>query len=151
MRARTTAGLLAFGALSAAIALGQAAPASEAESPLGLADLERMAIEKNPTLVQASADIDAARGRARQASLLPKPVVGFSAEELPLRSGTGRGKEGVFLEQTVPLGGKLKSSRAIFEKEVGEAEANVETLRALAEISPPHRQEVEEYIRQINR
>ncbi|MGH9365645.1 MAG: TolC family protein [Thermoanaerobaculia bacterium] len=129
MRARTTAGLLAFGTLSATMALGQPTPAPAPDPPLTLADLERMALEKNPTLVQASAEIDAARGRAKQAGLLPKPVVGFSADELPLRGGTVRGKEGVFLEQTVPLGGKLKSSRGIFEKEVGEAEANVETQR----------------------
>ena len=95
-----------------------------AEAPLMLAELERIALEKNPTLVQAANEVEAAKGRAKQAGLLPNPTVGYSADELPFRGGQVRGKQGVFAEQRVPLGGKLSLSRAIFEQEVREAEAN---------------------------
>lgn len=100
------------------------------EAPLmTLSDLERIALENNPTLGQATAQVEAARGRAKQAGLLPVPVLGYAAEELPFRSGTGRGKQGVFVEQSIPLGGKLSASRSVFEKEAGEAEANREGQR----------------------
>ena len=99
------------------------------ESPLTLEELERIALEKNPTLTQATSEVDAARGRAKQAGLLPKLVLGYEAEEWAFRSGTGRGKQGVFVEQTIPLGGKLSLSRSIFEKEGLEADAGVEAQR----------------------
>jgi cobalt-zinc-cadmium efflux system outer membrane protein len=111
---------------SLASACGLAQSPSE---PLTLAELERIALETNPTLVQATAQIDAARGRAKQAGLLPKPVLGYSAEEWAFQGGTGRGKQGVFIEQAIPLGGKLSSSRSIFEKEGLEADASLEAQR----------------------
>ena len=80
---------------------------SPSEDPLTLAELEKIALEKNPTLLQATAQVEAAKGRAKQAGLLPKPVLGYSAEEWAFQGGTGRGKQGIFLEQAIPLGGKL--------------------------------------------
>lgn len=100
-----------------------------AEAPLTLAELERIALEKNPTLVQANDEVEAAKGRAKQAGLLPNPTVGYSADEFAFRAGEGRGKQGVFVEQRIPLGGKLGLSRAVFEQEVREAEANREAQR----------------------
>lgn len=102
---------------------------SSPERPLTLADLERMALEKNPTLLQAVAEVGGAKGRARQAGLLPNPTVGYSGDELPLRASEGRGKNGFFVEQTIPLGGKLGLSREVFAREVQEAEANLEAQR----------------------
>jgi cobalt-zinc-cadmium efflux system outer membrane protein len=102
---------------------------SPSEKPLTLAELEKIALEKNPTLAQATAQVDAARGRAKQAGLLPKPVLGYSAEEWAFQSGTGRGKQGVFIEQAIPLGGKLSSSRSIFQKEGIEADATLDAQR----------------------
>jgi len=120
---------LAIAALVCPAALAQTSP----ESPLTLAELERMALEQNPTLVEAAAEIEAARGRAKQAGLLPKTVAGYAAEEIPFRKNLRRGKQGFFVEQTIPLGGKLAASRALFEQEVREAEANQEAqhLRVL--------------------
>lgn len=100
-----------------------------ADTPLSLADLEKMALEKNPTLSQSAAQVEAARGRAKQAGLLPRPVLGYFAEELAFRGGTGRGKQGAFLEQSIPLGGKLSASRNVFEQEGAEAEAILEAQR----------------------
>jgi cobalt-zinc-cadmium efflux system outer membrane protein len=109
----------------------RAQTAGEAAEPpkLTLADLERIALAKNPTVVQAKAEVEAARGRALQAGLLPNPVVGYTAEDFAYRAGVGQGKQGVFIEQTIPLGGKLALGRAIFENEIAEAEANLETQR----------------------
>lgn len=126
MRAAPSRLLLLFlAALVSSLALAQPVP----EAPLTLAELERIALEKNPTIAQAEAEVAAARGRARQAGLLPKTTVGFIAEEIPLQRDVRRGTRGFFLEQTIPLGGKLSASRALFEREVREAEANREAQR----------------------
>ena len=60
---------------------------------------------------------------------MPKPALGYSAEEWAFQGGTGRGKQGVFLEQAIPLGGKLSLSRSIFDKEGVEAEATFDAQR----------------------
>lgn len=68
------------------------------QATLTLAALEDMALRNNPTLVQARAQIEAARGRARQAGLLPNPLIGYTAEEVsggPIIRG---GEHGFFLE-----------------------------------------------------
>lgn len=97
--------------------------------PMTLAQLEAMALENNPTLRQAQAEIDAARGRARQAGTFPNPLVGYTAEEVsggPIIRG---GEHGVFIEQTIPLGGKLGLSRSVFQREATQAEALAESQR----------------------
>jgi cobalt-zinc-cadmium efflux system outer membrane protein len=111
--------------LLATVAGAQSPPAS----PLALADLERMALERNPTLQQAAAEVEAAGGRAKQAGLFPNPQIGYVAEEFPYRGGEGRGKQGFFVQQTIPLGGKLGLGREAFRKEVDEAQANLEAQR----------------------
>ena len=97
--------------------------AQERGTMLTLADLERMALELNPTLAQAQAEIAAAAGRARQAGRLPNPTIGYTAEEVSGGPVIRGGEHGVFFEQTIPLGGKLKLSRQIFEREADRAEA----------------------------
>ena len=100
-----------------------------ARPALTLADLERMALELNPTLPQASSEIEAARGRAKQAGLLPNPTVGYTGSEIsggPIIRG---GEHGLFVEQTIPLGGKLGLSRQIFNRETTQAEALREVQR----------------------
>ena len=110
-------------------ALGQA-PAAQGAQPLTLAQLEQLAIENNPTARAAQAVIDAARSRARQAGAWPNPTVGYSGEELPLRgSSDARGEHGFFAEQTIPLFGKLRLGRAVFERAADEATARAELQR----------------------
>jgi cobalt-zinc-cadmium efflux system outer membrane protein len=106
-----------------------ARPLSEPSRLLTLADLEERALARNPTLAQAMAQVDAARGRARQAGLLPNPTVGYTGEEISGGPVIRGGEHGVFAEQTIPLGGKLGLSRRIFEREASQAEALVDAQR----------------------
>src|SRR5438094_10046326 len=59
-------------------------------NPLTLGDLEMMALRSNPTLVQASANVDDARGRATQSGLYPNPTVGYVGEQIGLRPAGAR-------------------------------------------------------------
>src|SRR4029453_11300257 len=90
----------------------------------------------HPALAQAAADVDAARGRARQAGTLPNPVVGYTAEEVSGGPTIRGGEHGFFVEQTIPLGGKLKLSRQVFERATSEAEARatVQRTRVLTDV-----------------
>jgi cobalt-zinc-cadmium efflux system outer membrane protein len=119
--------------LLAAIGLtGSVDPAAQppaTQPPLRLEDLERLALENNPTVRQAQADVDAARGRARQAGALPNPVAGYFAEEVSPGSVIRGGEHGVFFEQSIPLGGKLGLSQSVFEREADQAQAGLELQR----------------------
>lgn len=96
---------------------------------LTLEELERMAAERNPTLAQAQSSIRAAEGRRRQAGAFPNPVVGYFGEELTFRAPAETSEHGVFVEQTIPLGGKLGKARRVFEREREQAEALAEAQR----------------------
>ncbi len=94
-----------------------------------LEDLEAMANQRNPTLAQANAAIRAAEGRRKQAGLFPNPVVGYFLEEFAFRSPGETAEQGVFIEQTIPLGGKLSKARRVFEQEENQAAALAEAQR----------------------
>ena len=49
---------------------------------MGLADFERIALERNPTLRQAAAQVDATMSRSHQAGLYPNPTVGYVQEQI---------------------------------------------------------------------
>jgi cobalt-zinc-cadmium efflux system outer membrane protein len=100
------------------------------EGPLVTLDqLERMAAERNPTLAQAAASIRAAEGSRRQAGAFPNPVIGYFGEGLAFRAPGDTSEHGVFVEQAIPLGGKLGKSKRIFEREREQAEAIAEAQR----------------------
>lgn len=112
-----------------------AAPTPTAQAPqpaagaLTLAALEEMALRGNPTLAQAAANIDDARGRAVQSGLYPNPTVGYNGEQIGLRGRAGPGEmQGVFVDQTIVTAGKLQLNRAKFQQEVSQME-----LEALAQ------------------
>jgi cobalt-zinc-cadmium efflux system outer membrane protein len=110
-------------------ALAQAAIAQTAE-PLTLAMAEQLALDNNPTARGAQSAIDAARGRARQAGAWPNPVAGYAGEEITARGSVDpRGEHGFFIEQTIPLGGKLRLSRSVFERAADEATVRAELQR----------------------
>lgn len=90
---------------------------------MSLGDVERLAIEHNPTLAQAEAAIRASQGRRRQAGMFPNPIVGYQGEELAFRALSDKSEHSFFVEQTIPLGGKRAKSSRIFEKEAVRAEA----------------------------
>jgi cobalt-zinc-cadmium efflux system outer membrane protein len=106
-------------------------PAPAATGPvaaLGLADFERLALERNPTLRQAFAQFDAARSRSFQAGLYPNPVIGYTSEQIgvPREVETGMRAtpgelQGGFVQQEIITGGKLRLSRAKFAEEANGA------------------------------
>jgi cobalt-zinc-cadmium efflux system outer membrane protein len=99
------------------------------EAPLTLERLEAIALANNPTLGQARAEVDASRGKAQQAGAFPNPIVGYSAEEMSFGPVIQGGEHGVFVEQTIPLGGKLGLARQVFLREASEAESLAEIQR----------------------
>jgi cobalt-zinc-cadmium efflux system outer membrane protein len=101
----------------------------QTEPALRLEDLERMALQNNPTIGQAEAAIRAAEGRRRQAGLMPNPIIGYAGEELSARAFGQKSEHYVFAEQEVPLGGKLKKSRDIFARERAQAQAEAATQK----------------------
>ena len=108
----------------------ESAEVEEASSSMTLAELEEMAMANNPTLKQSDLAIRAAEGRKTQSGLLPNPVVGLSADDLSFRNFGDGAKVGFFIEQKIPLGGKLSKNRRVFEQEINKAEANREAQRA---------------------
>jgi cobalt-zinc-cadmium efflux system outer membrane protein len=88
-----------------------------------------MALANNPTMRQAEAGVEAARGRSRQAGAWPNPIVGYTGEEIAPGDIIRWGEHGAFVEQTILLGGKLRLSRAVFEREITQAESLVEMQR----------------------
>ena len=96
---------------------------------LRLEDLEAMAVQGNPTLAQAEAAIRAAEGRRRQAGMFPNPIAGYFLEEFAFRKPSETMEHGVFVEQTIPLGGKLSKARRVFAREKDQAVILAEAQR----------------------
>jgi outer membrane protein, heavy metal efflux system len=129
---RAIAGVLVLIWTAESVAAQPAAPPSQVATTapaISLPDLERVALESNPTIRAAQAQIDVARGRARQAGAWPNPIAGFTAEEIKLGEEDKRGEYGFFVNQTIVLGGKLRLNRAVFERAAESAEANLELQR----------------------
>ena len=111
-------------------ATGQTQSMASSQGPaITLSELELLALENNPTPRAAQAGIEAARGRARQAGAWPNPVIGYSGEELKTGELDARGAHGLFVEQTIPLGGKLGLGRQVFERSAERAEAVLDLQR----------------------
>jgi outer membrane protein, heavy metal efflux system len=99
------------------VALAQPQTTTTQPVILRLEDLEQMALQSNPTFAQADAAIRAAEGRRVQAGLPPNPIIGYAGEELAFRAIGEKSEHLAFIEQTIPLGGKLRKSRAIAAQE----------------------------------
>ena len=100
-----------------------------AQTSLTLAELERRAIAQNPSIAMAAAQVDAAKGRATQAGTLPNPTVGYTGDEVSGGSINRGGEHGFFIEQTIPLGGKLARGRDLYTREAEAAQASTDTER----------------------
>jgi cobalt-zinc-cadmium efflux system outer membrane protein len=86
-----------------------------------LEELQGIALANNPTLTQAAARIDAARGRWVQAGLYPNPSIGYVADEIGM---VGRaGMQGFGFTQEIVRGNKLGLDRAAASQEIAQAEA----------------------------
>ncbi len=91
-------------------------PPESADPTYTLEQLQQLAVDHNPTLKQAQAEIRAAEGRKRQAGLYPNPTVGYLGEQISGGSQRG-GEQGAFVQQDIVLGGKLGSARRVVEQE----------------------------------
>ncbi len=77
-----------------------------------LAQLETLALERNPTLRQALAAEQEAAGLVRQSGLWPNPTVGYEGDQI--RGGSyGGGEQGVFAQQKILLGHKLAAAQRV--------------------------------------
>jgi cobalt-zinc-cadmium efflux system outer membrane protein len=114
------------------VAIGQselAGPAVENLPPgttasMSLEDFEQLALERNPTLVQAGAQVRISRGEALQAGLPLNPEVGYVSEQIGAE-GTAGELQGMFIEQEIVTGGKLRLSRAKYAQRARQAEIQV--------------------------
>jgi cobalt-zinc-cadmium efflux system outer membrane protein len=119
---------MACSALLASAALAQ--PALQ-DAPLDLAAALQRAVQSNPRIGSARADVSARLGDARQAGLWDNPSLEAEMEDFGGdRGGIGDGDLTVAVRQTVPLGGDRRRAR-----EAAEAWAGVETARLNAEIA----------------
>ncbi len=100
-----------------------------AEPRLRLEDLERMALQKNPTLAQAEAAIRAAEGRRVQVGLYPNPIIGYDGDQFSFRSFSNKSEHFFFIEQTIVTAGKLKKSREVIAQEKVQAEFEAEAQK----------------------
>ncbi len=118
--------LEAIKAMTAAEAGGLPVIADAANgASMSLADLEKLALERNPTIAQAQAMVDAAAGKAQQAGLWPNPAFGANGEHVS--KVTGGGAIGGFVEQRFITAHKLGLDRKVAQQ--GQA-IHVEELNA---------------------
>ncbi|MDD4270504.1 MAG: TolC family protein [Pirellulaceae bacterium] len=88
-------------------------------APLTLADLERIAIESNPTLVQARMAIRAAEGSHLQAGLYPNPTLEYIADEIG--NDGSEGLQGGGVTQEIVTNGKRRLGLAVTSHEIQQA------------------------------
>ncbi len=102
--------------------LGERAPAgtnslsSDPHSPLTLRDLERLALDNNPTIPAAAALVRQEQGLMRQAGLYPNPTAGYIRSDAD-QAGQSQ-TSGVFLSQDLITAGKLRLATAAEGQEV---------------------------------
>lgn len=92
-----------------------------ATAGLTLDELEGLALAASPSLAEAGARLEAARGKSLQAGLGPNPEIGYSGQQLG--SGGQSEMHGAVLTQKFVRGGKLELSRAVECEEVHRLQA----------------------------
>ena len=97
-----------------------------------LTELEERAVAADPGVAAAAADVKAEQGAASQATKWSNPIVGYLGEDIRTGPPTDGGQHGVFVEQIVPLGGKLHVRRDALLQAATIAEARLAGARATA-------------------
>ena len=117
------------------VAAAQAPPAAPPGGTLSLEALERMALEKNPTLSQAQASIRAAQGRQTQAGLYPNPLVGYQLEDQNTQT-PNQNKNFFWFQVPIVTAGKLQKSRdlAATDSQRTAITADMQRLRVLTTV-----------------
>lgn len=93
-----------------------------------LNDLEQVALNNNPKIAQATADIEAATGNAAQVGVYPNPEVGYEADTVG--SGGTRNYQGMFFTQEIVTAGKLDLARSIANMELMNKQLDLRKARA---------------------
>ncbi|GIW81739.1 MAG: divalent cation transporter [Gemmatales bacterium] len=91
------------------------------QNTLSLDEVVALGLQRNPSLAQASWQIDQARGLAWQAGLYPNPTVSATFDELGDRTGAGGINTVPLVSQEVVTAGKLRLSRAVAQRAVDQA------------------------------
>lgn len=97
-----------------------------------VSELEELALERNPTLAQAEAEIRTATAVQQQSGLYPNPRVGYTGEEIH-GGELGGGQHGFFISQTFVTAGKLGLNRQVAGQNlrISELEAEEQRLRVM--------------------
>ena len=90
---------------------------------IDIQSLQQIAMQKNPTIIQAQNQIHALRGKLVQVGLYPNPNLGWLADEMG-NAGTA-GRQGLVAGQEFVVGEKLELNRAVVTQEISAAEANL--------------------------
>jgi cobalt-zinc-cadmium efflux system outer membrane protein len=96
--------------------------------PYTLTDLHRLATANSATIRQALADVETARGNMIQASMYPNPNFGWQVD--PSNNGSTSAVQGVYFEQLIKTGGKLKTATAAAMKDLENAELALKRARS---------------------
>ena len=102
-------------------------PTGIEEHPLTLGELEQTAVQQNPLMREAAADVQTARGNAIQAGAYPNPTIGYEGDNF--NTGGTNGYQGGFVNQQIVTAGKLKLARAAAEAGVRIAELKYQSQR----------------------
>ena len=106
---------LAFVALASSAVLCSAQDSGYDQTPLSLDVCLAIATSNSPTLSQAEAEIDRAKGQALQAGLKPNPIVGYRGSQI--NRGGQAGEHGIFLDQKIVASDRLSWAREVFSRE----------------------------------
>ncbi|MBL8851314.1 MAG: TolC family protein [Planctomycetaceae bacterium] len=108
------------------------APAT-AESGMSLASLERLALENNPAIRQATAAAHKAIGTQRQVGRCPNPTIGYSGQQL---ADKGTDQHMAVVEQDIVLGHKLRLNQQVIQQDVQSQlwEVEVQRYRVLTDV-----------------
>ena len=96
--------------------------------PYALTDLHRLATLNSATVRQAVADVATARGNFIQARMYPNPTVGYQLD--PNNNNSSGSTQGVFVDQLIKVGGKLKIQTAASYKDLENAELALKRARS---------------------
>src|ERR1700677_3718469 len=96
--------------------------------PYTLSELQFIAAGNSPELRQAASDVGAARGNLIQARPYPNPTVGMQLT--PSNDGSVTSTDGVFVDQVVKTGGKLKLASAAAEMDLQNAQLALRRARS---------------------
>ena len=94
---------------------------------LTLDELEQIALESNPTLVQARMGVQAAQGGYVQAGLYPNPAIGYAGGDMGIEGTSGQ--QGAVFSQEIVTSRKLRLGRAVASHEVQQARHGWEAQR----------------------